>query len=272
MPEQPAVRFALPAPALRPFVACYWHLDASGHGGTERFLPGLPFAWIMSIADPGEIVIDGAKAAQPAAFVKGLMRSTSEVINAAGACNYGVAFNAGCASAFHRPPLDHLANRLTDMAAMGDAALSSLARSAATASFAEATTLFDRFLLARLGEARDPGLGRVLLTRLPLMEAAGAERLADACGVSVRHLRRLYRAEFGTGPKQVQRILRLRRATDLLRRGGGAVADIAARCGYADQAHLAADFRAMVGVPASGLGRASYRLADLFDLSETAPV
>ncbi len=237
-------------------------------GGREHFLPGLPFAWIVSIDDPGDVVIAGVRTTQPKAFVKGLMRSNSQVITRSGAHNYGVAFNSGCASAFHTQPLDELANRLSDISAIGDPALAALARSAASAHFTDAVALFDRFLLKRLEEARDPGLGRVLLDRMPMLETVGSQRMASMSGVSARHLRRLFRAEFGAGPKQVQRITRLRRAIELLRRDGDAVAGVAARCGYADQAHLAADFRDMIGLPASRLERASYRLADLFDQSE----
>lgn len=56
---------------------------------------------------------------------------------------------------------------------------------------------------------------------------------------------------FGYGPKTLARILRLRRALALA--GAGVpFAETAARCGFADQAHLARDVRELAGVP---LGR-----------------
>ncbi len=55
-----------------------------------------------------------------------------------------------------------------------------------------------------------------------------------------------FTAEYGVGPKQAARIERFQRASGLLR-GTAPVAEVAARCGFADQAHLARDFRDLGG-------------------------
>ncbi|MGW5695942.1 helix-turn-helix domain-containing protein, partial [Streptomyces asiaticus] len=66
-----------------------------------------------------------------------------------------------------------------------------------------------------------------------------------------RQLHRRSLAAFGYGPKTLGRVLRLNRALDLARTGLP-FAEVAATAGYADQAHLARDVRALAGVP---LGR-----------------
>jgi hypothetical protein len=53
----------------------------------------------------------------------------------------------------------------------------------------------------------------------------------------------------GLTPKRFLRTTRFQRALALLREGYPPV-DVAARCGYADQPHLAREFRAFAGVPA----------------------
>ena len=58
-------------------------------------------------------------------------------------------------------------------------------------------------------------------------------------------------AAFGYGPKTLARILRFQRALALAR-AGTPLAEVAVRSGYADQAHLAREVRALAGVP---LGR-----------------
>ncbi|WP_143615380.1 helix-turn-helix domain-containing protein, partial [Streptomyces sparsogenes] len=58
-------------------------------------------------------------------------------------------------------------------------------------------------------------------------------------------------AAFGYGPKTLARVLRLNRALDAAR-AGTAFAEVAALAGYADQAHLAREVKALTGVP---LGR-----------------
>jgi AraC-like DNA-binding protein len=72
--------------------------------------------------------------------------------------------------------------------------------------------------------------------------------IADSCGFSPRHLQRLCKSAFGYGPKTLHRILRLQRAVALAR-GGRGFADVSAVAGYADQAHLSREVRALAGVP-----------------------
>lgn len=78
--------------------------------------------------------------------------------------------------------------------------------------------------------------------------AAMAERL----GLGVRRLHRRSTDLFGYGPERLIRILRLRRALADAR-SGTALADVAHRSGYADQAHLARDVRALSGLAPSRL-------------------
>ena len=77
------------------------------------------------------------------------------------------------------------------------------------------------------------------------------DAIAAVCGLSARHLQRRVRAAFGYGPKTLTKILRMQRAVVLARRGTP-FAEVSATAGYADQAHLARDVKALAGVP---LGR-----------------
>ncbi|MEV6812027.1 helix-turn-helix domain-containing protein [Micromonospora sp. NPDC051296] len=84
--------------------------------------------------------------------------------------------------------------------------------------------------------------------------AAGATVTATAAevGLDPRGLHRRSRHLFGYGPKTLARILRMRRALALARTGVP-LAEVAARSGYADQAHLTRDVRALTGVPPTTL-------------------
>jgi AraC-like DNA-binding protein len=76
---------------------------------------------------------------------------------------------------------------------------------------------------------------------------------AAAVGLSARQLQRRSLDAIGYGPKLLTRILRLGAALALARSGVPLVA-VAASCGYADQAHLADDVRALTGTTLGGLG------------------
>jgi AraC-like DNA-binding protein len=64
---------------------------------------------------------------------------------------------------------------------------------------------------------------------------------------SRRHLASRFREEVGLTPKAFARVVRFRRAADLLRDGRD-LAATAAACGYADQAHMHRDFKALAGI------------------------
>jgi transcriptional regulator GlxA family with amidase domain len=58
----------------------------------------------------------------------------------------------------------------------------------------------------------------------------------------------MIRAHVGVGPKHLARTARMQRAVTFLQRQPHAnVADVAAATGYFDQAHMAGDFRTLVG-------------------------
>jgi AraC-like DNA-binding protein len=107
--------------------------------------------------------------------------------------------------------------------------------------------------------------------RIAALQAAVAQRLAEpdpvaaaavsglsvtavaqAVGLSERQLHRRCLDAFGYGPKTLARILRFRRAVALARAGTGFAA-VAAQTGYADQAHLSREVRALSGVPLGAL-------------------
>ncbi|BBH67917.1 AraC family transcriptional regulator [Actinoplanes sp. OR16] len=96
----------------------------------------------------------------------------------------------------------------------------------------------------------------------PVMVAlAGAARrglpagvVAERCGLSARQLQRRSNNAFGYGPKTLHRIMRLQRAV-MLGRAGRPFATVSAEAGFADQAHLAREVRAMAGVPLTALLR-----------------
>ncbi|WP_089511180.1 helix-turn-helix domain-containing protein [Streptomyces sp. NBS 14/10] len=113
-----------------------------------------------------------------------------------------------------------------------------------------ASRLLEAVALDRLHRAEppDPAVGAVVAG---LSGGRSVAEVAAAVGLGERQLHRRSLAAFGYGPKTLARVLRLNRALDAAR-VGTAFAEVAAVTGYADQAHLAREVRALAGVP---LGR-----------------
>ncbi|GIF19095.1 hypothetical protein BJ973_006140 [Actinoplanes tereljensis] len=86
----------------------------------------------------------------------------------------------------------------------------------------------------------------------PVMVALASATPIEGCGVGPRQLLRRSNAAFGYGPKMLARIIRMQRAVGLAR-AGVPFATVSATTGYADQAHLAREVRAMAGVPLGAL-------------------
>nr|WP_246425558.1 helix-turn-helix domain-containing protein [Streptomonospora nanhaiensis] len=85
-----------------------------------------------------------------------------------------------------------------------------------------------------------------------LAEGATVAAVAADTGLDARRLHRRSVAAFGYGPKTLARILRFTRALDAAR-AGTPYAEVAATTGYADQAHLAREVRALAGATLSTL-------------------
>ncbi|WP_040159240.1 AraC family transcriptional regulator [Nigerium massiliense] len=75
----------------------------------------------------------------------------------------------------------------------------------------------------------------------------GIAQLADELGWSRRYFGERFHTEFGVSPKVAARLARFERATGLSR-SGVRLADVAARAGYADQAHMTREWRQFAGV------------------------
>jgi AraC-like DNA-binding protein len=78
--------------------------------------------------------------------------------------------------------------------------------------------------------------------------AIGIEVVAKTVGVSRRHLERLFKDRVGLGAKQIARISRIHTALEKLQqRPELSGAEIAADCGYSDQAHLIRECQELAG-------------------------
>lgn len=108
----------------------------------------------------------------------------------------------------------------------------------------DAESGLERWAVAAAAGTSADQLGR----RVQSMAAAGLSvaDMADRTGYSPRQLHRRCLPLFGYGPRRLARILRLGRALDEAR-AGRPLADVAACCGYADQAHLTREVRALTG-------------------------
>ncbi|HYD12400.1 MAG TPA: helix-turn-helix domain-containing protein [Allosphingosinicella sp.] len=82
-----------------------------------------------------------------------------------------------------------------------------------------------------------------------ILAAATVEDMARGTGMSPRTLQRWFARRVGLPPRRYLRLLRFQKAFERVP-DQPSLADHAAAQGFADQAHMAREFRAMAGVPA----------------------
>lgn len=178
----------------------------------------------------------------------------------------GVRFKTGRAGAALRIPMWELQDQLI---AASDVirGLDRLADDLRTLSRAGRLNLLGRVLAGNLNNIAADSMSAVD-EALEIIEASrGAvpiETLAKRVGITRRHLERQFREFVGLRAKHVARIARIHSALDLLHRQPSmSGAEIAAECGYSDQAHLIRECQEMAGQTPQRLKTTERSLAGL---------
>jgi len=109
--------------------------------------------------------------------------------------------------------------------------------------------LLEDFLAPRLTARRPDPLGRLAVAAI--RRSRGTEpihRLAESLGVSRRHLARVFRGAVGMSPKRFAALMRFQ-ASLRHRATARDWTEVAAACGFHDQAHLIRSWRQFAGEP-----------------------
>lgn len=235
-----------PAPAgLRDAVACLWASVVPGDGAGESLV--LPDGCSDLIWEQGT----GAYVAGPDTAA---VRTTSRP----GTVFVGVRFRPASGGPVLGVPLSELRDQRVDvtdvLSAAGETAgtlavrraVAELAGDSAPAEAAVAVLELAGCLIAE--RRADPAVERAAV--LLGGSRARAQTIAAEAGLSERQFRRRFHAAAGYGPKTLQRVLRFQRFVQRVDAAPGAVdlAAVAAETGYADQAHLTRECKALSGL------------------------
>jgi AraC-like DNA-binding protein len=258
--------WGVPAPALRPFIAGYAGFRQAGvPPATHRGLPSPYLTVIFTLDDPLTISAHPDPRQQPASYrslVGGLHTSPALVTHQGRQSGIQLLLSPLGARALLGMPAAELASiDVEGCEIFGPLADQIVERIGAARDWPGRFGVLDRALTSRLS---DPPMnpdtsGEVGHAWRRLIADGGhcpVSELAAETGWSDRHLRSMFSGETGLTPKAAARVIRFDRARRLLQRRAAAgsqllLADLAADCGYYDQAHLAREFRDLAGLPPS---------------------
>src|SRR6185437_7567362 len=253
-----------PHPLLRPYVRGF-------EAYSER---GLSFRARLEVPHPGVVVIltfgprlrslfkgQESAAEEHGSFVAG-MHDAHVLVEQSGPSD-GLQVNLTPLGAYAvlGLPMAELTNRTLDLGELlGPSAGELVERMLRAPNWDERMTLIDEFIFRRLRRARMPSDG-VAWAWHRVLGSGGAVAigsLAEKLGCSQKHLITQFREQVGLPPKTAARVVRFDRAVGMLQRPSSLrcsgperapqrLADIAAECGYFDQAHFTREFSAFAG-------------------------
>jgi AraC-like DNA-binding protein len=252
----------IPAEPLRPYVAAYTGYRQRGvPPARHRGLPSPYLTLIFTLDEPLTIVAHPDPGQPPGEYgtLLGGLHSVPALITHAGAqSGIQVALRPLGARALLGLPAGELAALdLPAEAVLGGVCAELREKLQSAAGWPERFAVLDEILLRRAAHADvAPEVGWAWRQLLREGGALRVSELAAGTGWSGRHLTSRFRAEIGLTPKAAARVIRFDRArkrlvNQLTAGGDYLLADLAADCGYFDQAHLAREFRALAGCPPS---------------------
>lgn len=246
-----------PAPALTALIDSYIGYRMIGFpAGVHRGLPSRHLTLIVSIGPEIEVVAqtDPAQAPQRYRCVVGGLQASPALIAHHGH-QEGVAIELtplGSRALLGMPAraLWNLSLELDEVA--GPLGRELWERLQEPAGWKERFAAVDDVLCRLLRDtALEPALGRSWQLIASSGGTAPVGEIARAIGWTRQHFARRFADEFGLSPKLAARVVRFDRARRMLQQTPAfvSIAQVAAVCGYYDQAHLTRDFVELAGCP-----------------------
>lgn len=243
-----------PIPALAPFVDHLWYVDEPLPPGRDRTLPTGAAQLVVNLAADSLRWYDGERLdhvhSTAGAGLCAVLARPIGVDTADQAATAGLAFRPGGAAAFVDPPVAALTDPVTGLDELWGRSGATLRERVLSAPTPQARlAVLEHVLLERLARpadpVRDPALGYAVRA---LDRGAAVGSVVDRLGFSASTFQRRFRAAVGLSPKQFARVRRLQRVLPDAAGDDVEWALLAGAHGYADQAHLIHEFRALTGV------------------------
>jgi AraC-like DNA-binding protein len=237
-----------PSPAFRPIVEKYWILEgASAPAKADQWECILPDGRAEVIFHYGERFArrgsDAHVDLQPGAMFVGQI-SAPACIQPRGTVGVAAIRLRAEATGVLGPAASTLTDRFEPLDALAPTGLV-LEQLAGAGSDRQKIEVLERFLAGVVREAPRPEVAFAAACLVRHGGAVSIDAVASLTGVGRRQLERWFQSDVGLTPKSFARLLRVNRAARLVL-AETALADVAAACGYFDQAHMSNDFRRLI--------------------------
>lgn len=260
--------FKVRAP-LDSWIECIWYLEVQSFPDTsvQRVLPDGRMEIVIHIGEPFSYGKSGALERQGRIMLSGQLSRPLMLMPHPGGRVLGIRFKPAGASALFRfsladftdqvCPLDQVSQKLHQ--ALWHAVVPSTSGSLTPQTVARVAEV----LLDRSQAPPPPTVNAAVAALEGSRGGTSVSEIARSCGVSERHLERLFREHVGIPPKTLARLMRFQRAVAAFDNNTN-WAEIAADAGYYDQSHLLHDFRQFADETPAALLSSTSDLAEHF--------
>lgn len=245
-----------PPPSLKPYIKCYWTLEAEtipGSASGRRLLTeGLEF--MFSLASPVDYVSnDGLIGTLLNTGVTGPMVRPMRLRSTGRVKLLGICFRPGGSYPFFRAPAYALVDQYADAENICEGESSQLIECIHNEYLTVTSRIaaINTYLLDQLGKSKENDLAvtAAIETIERYKGRISIDRLAYTLGMSRRNLDRRFKERTGLTPKQFCRNLRFKNVFKSLKTSPHTdLVDVAITGGYYDQAHLINEFKHFTGI------------------------
>jgi AraC-like DNA-binding protein len=239
-----------------------WQLDESApaddNHAPEAICPDGCTEIILHLGDPMLQAVNGRLLPQGRYLLVTQMDGPVTIVPTGRVAMVGARLRAGALHRLLPTTQDRLAGQILDLDTVWREWTRRTAEQVSAAGPHCALDVFECALEALVPTDASSDMDRALDSTVAWLQASGGqapiERLASHVGISRRQFERRFSEHVGLSPRLYGRIVRFQRAFRLLGTESGA--SVAARCGFADQAHLVREVRRFAGVTPTLLAEA----------------
>src|SRR5215510_9240401 len=232
-------------------VEVIWYFKGPTSSARKRILPNGTVEMLVNFGEPYRTITGAGPELLKTAWLAGLQSGPMVSAQPPRQDVMGVRLCPAGAYALMEGPMREISELIVDLEDLvGRAARELAERCYDAASIEERLRRAADWVAERVTKARgvDPAIawaaGRI-------EQSAGAVSIAELrrqTGLSKTRLVEAFRDQIGLAPKLYARVVRFRRAAELLQKGATPIVEVALAAGYYDQPHLNAEFRQLSGL------------------------
>jgi AraC-like DNA-binding protein len=238
----------LPSPRWRPLVERFWLLEGESSGAPDAILPDGRVELVFHYGGPfWRHRPDGETVRQPSSLLVGQMIEPVLIASSGVAGVAAIRLRPSASRALLRFPLADVSGRFVDLELIFPSVRALRTRLAEASGDLDRIAALEDWLQSCTPSAPRPAVDAAVATIVRRSGQVTIESLTDLTGLSGRQLERRFRDDVGLPPKIFARIVRLQAALQRVREGMP-LSDVAAACGFYDQAHMTRDFRQLAAI------------------------